>query len=255
VRVLRLRQLVLATSDLDREVTRLQQLLEVTGEPYRDPGVGAFGLVNAVLTAGTDVVEVLAPRDAGSAVGRWLERRGADGGYMLMVDGPPGLLDRDRLAVLGARVVHDVVLPDITDVHLHPKDVGGVLLALDTVDPPGSWRWAGPDWTGTAPAARGGLRSVTIAVDEPTQVATRWAQLLDRPTTPGTTELALDDGQHLLFVPTGGRPAGAVAATFALPVPSPRSAVVAGVALDVEPLDRGATSLDPMPPAPMEETA
>jgi len=235
VRVLRLRQLVLATHDLDGEVARLQELLGATGEPYRDPGVGTFGLVNAVLTAGTDVVEVLAPRDAGSAVGRWLERRGGDGGYMLMVDGPPGLLDRDRLAVLGARVVHEVVLPDITDVHLHPKDAGGVLLALDTVDPPGSWRWAGPAWTGTAPEATGGLRSVTIAVDDPAEVAARWAQLLDRPTTPGSSELTLDDGQRLVFAAADGRPAGAVAATLALPVPSPRSAVVAGVALDVQP--------------------
>lgn len=245
MRVLRLRQLVLATHDLDGEVARLQQLLDATGEPYRDPDVGTFGLVNAVLTAGTDVVEVLAPRDAGSAVGRWLERRGSDGGYMLMVDGPPGLLDRDRLAALGARVVHEVSLPDISDVHLHPKDVGGVLLALDTVDPPGSWRWAGPAWTGTAPPARGGLRSVTIAVDDPTQVAARWAQVLDRPTTPGTSELSLDDGQRLVFAAADGRPAGAVAATFTLPVPSPRSAIVAGVALDVQPME----------PVPMEEMA
>ena len=53
--------------------------------------------------------------------------------------------------------------PDIVDVHLHPRDTGGVLLALDAVDPPGSWRWAGPAWTGEQPdvlrwAARGDRR-------------------------------------------------------------------------------------------------
>ena len=234
-RVLRLRQLVLAARDLAPAVACLRELLGA-GEPYRDPGVAAFGLGNAVLTAGTDVVEVVTPQAPGSAVGRWLDRRGQDGGYMLMVDGPPSLLSRDRLAGLGVRVVHETVLPDITDLHLHPKDVGGVLLALDTVDPPGSWRWAGPAFTGTAPSTRGGLRAVTVAVDDPRGVAERWADVLELPRQ--GSALRLDDGrQTVRFVPADG-PSGAVAATFALPVASPRSAVVAGVALDVVPLDQ-----------------
>lgn len=237
-RVLRLRQLVLASRDLPTEVARLQELLGA-GEPYRDPGVAAFGLVNAVLTAGTDVVEVVAPHGPGSAVERWLERRGGAGGYMLMVDGPPPLVDRARLADLGVRVVHEAVLPDVTDLHLHPKDVGGVLLALDTVEPAGSWRWAGPAWTGTSPAgARGGLRSVTVAVPDPLAVARRWAEVLDVAGPDAAATLALDGGrQRLAFVPSEGAATGAVAASLALPRTARRSAVVAGVTLDVVPLE------------------
>lgn len=241
--MLRLRQLVLASRDLPAEVARLHELLGA-GEPYRDPGVAAFGLVNAVRTAGTDVVEVLAPQDPGSAVERWLDRRGGPhggaGGYMLMVDGPRSLVDRTRLADLGVRVVHEAVLPDVTDVHLHPKDVGGVLLALDTVEPAGSWRWAGPAWTGTSPAAaRGGLRGVTVAVPDPLAVARRWAQVLDVAAPDATATLVLDGGrQQLEFVPAeGDAGTGAVAAVLALPGTDRRSAVVAGVRLDVVPLE------------------
>lgn len=236
-RVLRLRQLVLATRDLTRELARLRELLGA-GEPYRDPGVASFGLVNAVVTAGRDVVELLEPQAAGTAVGRWLDRRSGDGGYMLMVDGPRSLLRRDRLAGLGARVVHEAVLPDVEDVHLHPKDVGGVLLALDAVDPPGSWRWAGPVWTGSAAVARGGLRSVRVAVHDPAAVAQRWADVLGLPRPAAAAELSLDDGrQHVEFVPQQGTRGGVVAATLALEGASVRSAVVAGTALRVVRLD------------------
>jgi hypothetical protein len=237
--MLRLRQLVLAAHELEPAVGRLRELLGA-GIAYQDSGVGAFGLTNAVLTAGRDVVEVISPVSRTAAAARWLERRGAEGGYMLMVDGPPALVEPGRIATLGVRVVHELRLPDITDVHLHPKDVGGVLLAVDTVDPPGSWRWAGPDWTGAAPSARGGLRSVTIAVDDPSAVARRWAELLDLPQ-PAEPLLTVDEGrQELRFVAADAGLVGAVAATFALPVPTVRSATVAGVALDVVPYEEHA---------------
>lgn len=236
----RLRQLVLAARELEPATSQLRELLGAAA-PYRDAGVGQFGLANAVLTGGHDVVEVIAPRRPEAAVTRWLDRRGGrEGGYMLMVDGAPSLVDPDRLATLGARVVHEMRLPDITDVHLHPKDVGGVLLALDTVDPPGSWRWAGPAWTGTAPVTTGGLRAVTVAVDEPAAVARRWARLLELPD-PAAPVLLLDHGrQELRFVSADTGPSGAVAATFALPVTTTRSVTVAGVALDVVPHEEDA---------------
>lgn len=228
----RLRQLVLAARELEPAVAELQALLDAPS-PYRDPGVEQFGLHNAVLNAGTAFVEVISPTTDGTAAGRWLDRRGGDGGYMLMAEVDDIAAARERLAAAGVRVAWEIALPDVVDLHLHPKDVGGTLLALDAVDPPGSWRWGGPAWTGAVSAARGRLREVVVGVADPEAVARRWADVLDVPYDDAQLPL---DGQRVRFAEHAGAE-GITGATLALPVAEPRSAVVAGVRIDVVPLE------------------
>ncbi|MGR7027191.1 hypothetical protein [Geodermatophilus sp. URMC 62] len=231
----RLRQLVLAAQQLAPVERALRELLGAAA-PHRDPDVGRFGLTNAVLAAGCDFVEVVSPSAPGTAAGRWLARNGGDGGYVLVVDGPAALTAPDRLAALAVREVHRVELPDVVDVHLHPRDTGGVLLALDAVDPAGSWRWAGPAWTGRSPSCAGGLREVTVAVPDPDEVARRWAALLDVPAVGGG--LGLDGGrQSLSFVAGAGDVAAVTAARLALPGARPDTADVGGVHVQVVPLE------------------
>ncbi|MGX5657249.1 hypothetical protein ACWKWC_20915 [Geodermatophilus nigrescens] len=236
--MVRLRQLVLAAAERAPLERALRELLAAP-EPHSDPDVGAFGLTNAVLAAGCDFVEVVSPAGPGTAAGRWLARHGGDGGYMIMADGPPALPAAARLAALGVREVHRAELPDVVDVHLHPRDTGGVLLALDTVDPAGSWRWAGPAWTGRSPACAGGLREVTVAVpdSDPAAVARRWADLLEVPADEGT-RLRLDGGrQQLVFVAGAGDVAAVTAARLALRGATPRTTDLGGVRLEVVPLE------------------
>jgi hypothetical protein len=235
--VLRLRQLVLAAHERAPVEQALQELLAASA-PHHDPDVGRFGLTNAVLAAGCDFVEVVSPSVPGTAAGRWLTRNGGDGGYMLMVDGPPTLAAPDRLAALAVREVHRVELPDVVDVHLHPRDTGGVLLALDAVDPAGSWRWAGPAWTGSSPTCAGGLREVTVAVPDPGEVVRRWAALLDVAAVGSDCRLRLGDGrQHLSFVAGAGDVAAVTAARLAVPGAERRAADVGGVRFEVVPLE------------------
>jgi hypothetical protein len=103
-------------------------------------------------------------------------------------------------------VVHDGVRPDIVDLHLHPKDVPGAIVALDVCRPAGSWRWGGPAWEATVPEhGPGGLRGLTVAVADPVAAARTWAALLDVPVEDGP-RLSLDGGaQEVQFVPA---PAG-----------------------------------------------
>jgi hypothetical protein len=176
--VLRLRQAVLAARDLDAAVARLREALPL-GEPFADPGVGHFGLRNAVMALGDTFVEVVSPVQEETAAGRHLDRRG-DGGYMLMfqvsdLDGA-----RSRAAALGIRTVWELELPDIVDVHLHPRDVGAAIIALDRCDPPEGWRWGGPAWEGKAPAnvVAGGVTGATIRAVDPDALAARWAEVL-----------------------------------------------------------------------------
>src|SRR4051794_8153215 len=79
----RLRQAVIAAAELAPVADKLRDELGL-GEPFADPGVGFFGLHNAVFALGDQFLEVIAPQQADTAVDRWLARHGGDGGYMLI---------------------------------------------------------------------------------------------------------------------------------------------------------------------------
>jgi len=169
--------------------------------PYADPGIAEFGLANAVFAAGDTFLEIVSPVRPGTAAGRYLERRGGDAGYMAIfqVDDLAGA--RSRQADLGVRVVWQVDLPDMSGTHLHPGDVPGAIVSLDRPDPPASWRWAGPRWTGSAPPDRepGGITGLTVTCTDPAVLAARWAAVLGAEVEGST--VAVDDGrQQLAFV-------------------------------------------------------
>jgi hypothetical protein len=170
--MLRFRQAVLAARDLDAAVAELCAALPL-GEPYADPGVGYFGLRNAVMPLGDTFVEVVSPVQDGTAAGRFLDRRG-DGAYMAMfqIDDLAGA--RARAAELGIREVWAIELDDIVACHLHPADIGAAIVSLDRPVPPESWRWAGP-WQPHGDAKTTGL---TLNAREPQALALRWRTVL-----------------------------------------------------------------------------
>jgi hypothetical protein len=179
----RLRQAVLAARDLDAVADRLRAELAL-GEPFADPGVAHFGLRNAVFAVGDTFLEVVSPVQAGTAAGRFLERRDGDGGYMLMFETDDLASARERARDLGVREVFQVELDDIAEVHLHPADLPGPIVAVSEPKPAGSWRWGGPEWRQRS--APGALVGVTVAAPDPERVAARWAEVLgEQP--PGVT--------------------------------------------------------------------
>ena len=204
----RLRQVALVATDCDTTAAKLQEEFGWQ-EPFHDPGVGRFGLTNAVFPAGDTFVEVVAPIQAGTTAGRYLERRGTDSGYMAIFQMPDLAAARHRVSAAGVRVVWTADFADIAGTHLHPKDVPGAIVSLDWADPPESWRWAGPEWTGRAPAHRpGGVRGLTIEVIDPASAAERWAEVLGMTVTqqPDAAVIELAHaGQDLRFVPATGR--------------------------------------------------
>ena len=150
----RLRQAVLVAADLEPAASALRAALGL-GEPFRDPGVGQFGLANVVFAIGDCFIEIVSPTRAGTAAGRQLER-GGDGGYMAIFDLEDLAGARARAAQLGVRVVWQIDLPDIAGTHLHPADMRGAIVSLDRSEPYGAWRWGGPEWTARIGTTRGG---------------------------------------------------------------------------------------------------
>jgi catechol 2,3-dioxygenase-like lactoylglutathione lyase family enzyme len=204
----RLRQVALVARDCDQVAGELSHAFGWR-EPFHDPGVGHFGLTNAVFAAGDTFVEVVAPAQPDTTAGRYLEKRGGDGGYMALFQVPDLAAARDRVASLGVRVVWTTAArPDIAGTHLHPRDVPGAIVSLDWASPEESWGWAGPAWAGRVPEhGPGGLTGLTIEVDDPPAAARRWAAVLgiSADERGDTTVVELPDaGQRLRFVPARG---------------------------------------------------
>jgi len=181
---LRLRQLCLVASRLEPVV---QQLTEVLGLAvcHRDPAVAQFGLHNALLPLGNSFLEVVAPLREGTAAGRYLQRRGGDGGYMVILDTDDLPHWRQHVGQIGVRIAAALGVGDYEGAQLHPQDTGGALLEINSTrggaDLQGPYWPAGPHWQAAVRRERvSGIAGVVLQSDEPERLARRWAQILQR---------------------------------------------------------------------------
>jgi len=205
---MRLRQVALVARDIEPVVADFCAVLGIE-VGFRDPAVRQFGLHNAVMPIGDTFLEVVSPVEANTTAGRFLDRRGGDGGYMVIVQCDDLDADRRRLAELGVRIVWSVDLPGIRGTHLHPRDVGGAILSLDAADPPSSWQWAGPEWQRAVRIdVVAEITGVELQSDAPLALAQRWSQVLNRPvaqTAGGVVRIVLDQGAIRFAQASDGR--------------------------------------------------
>jgi glyoxalase-like protein len=208
-----IRQIALVARDLEPVVADLRAVFGLQ-DGFPDPGVAEFGLHNVVMAVGTTFLEVVSPVRPGTTAGRFLDKQGGDGGYMVILQTTDLDADRRRLAALGVRIVWEITLDDIATVHLHPRDIGGAIVSLDQPRPPTSWRWGGPGWEArTRTDIVRAIASVTLAAADPDRLASRWAAVLGLSASRGR-EIALDRGS-IRFVGANGHPEGIVAVGLA----------------------------------------
>jgi Glyoxalase-like domain len=213
--MLRLRQLALVANDLDPVVDDLKGVFGVE-VAFNDPGVKSFGLKNAVIPVGHQFVEVVAPIEENTAGGRYLARRGGDGGYMVILQCDDHAPRKARVDELGIRKVAEADEKNYSIMQLHPQDTSGSFLEIDVQvggEPlDGPWMPAGKNWQQAMRTDRvNGIAAAEIQSPEPEAVADRWSKILDlalerddedRPT------LTLDNAT-IRFVPdTDGRGEG-----------------------------------------------
>ncbi|MFI4967049.1 MAG: VOC family protein [Caulobacterales bacterium] len=209
---MRLRQIALVARDLAAAETDIRAIFGLD-DAYDDPGVGKFGLKNAVFPVGETFLEVVSPRQADTTAGRLLDKRGGDGGYMVILQVRDIAEARARIAAAKARVVEQADLQGGTVAmsHIHPKDIGGAILSLDFMHPWERWEWGGPVWrenvrTDTSTAVVG----AELQGDDPAAMAARWGEVLDRvPARDGEAwRIGLDGGELRFVAARDGRGEG-----------------------------------------------
>ncbi|MEQ1700497.1 MAG: VOC family protein [Ilumatobacteraceae bacterium] len=175
--MIRLRQIALVAHDLDATVGQLCEQLGLT-VCFHDPGVGAFGLHNALMMIGDQFLEVVSPTQDGTTAGRLLAKRDGDGGYMAIYE-VDDLDEREaHLVANGVRIVWRGDFPAIRGRHLHPADVGGAIVSVDQPNPNGAWLWGGPDWVAHQDnSVVTGIAGVVIGANDPAAMRARWTQL------------------------------------------------------------------------------
>jgi hypothetical protein len=169
----RLRQLVIAAKSLETADT-LRDVLGL-GEPFPDPGVREFGLVNAVFPIGDQFLEVVVPTTDIAPAHRFI-RRGGEGGYMVLFQTDDLSSLRARVDGLGVRRVWNVDMVDISASHLHPGDIGGAIVSVDEARPAGSWRWGGPGWRERSTPGR--FTGAVLETPDPDALAQKWGLVL-----------------------------------------------------------------------------
>ncbi len=213
---LRLRQIALVAADLSAVERDFAEVLDLR-VCYRDPGVARFGLENILMPVGNQLLEVVAPTRDGTTAGRYLARRGGDGGYMVITQCDEHRPRRKRVQDLGVRIVNQFESHGFRNMQLHPKDTGGSFFEIDQQAgeggnlPDGPWEPAGPNWQESKSLTRvTGISAAEIQCDDPAAVAGRWSEIaqIAAEQKDGRWEIPLDNAT-LRFVPcSDGRPEG-----------------------------------------------
>jgi len=212
---LRLRQVALVARTLAPVVEEVRDVfgLEVA---YRDPTVSTFGLENAVFPVGHQFLEVVAPIKEKTAAGRYLERRGGDGGYMVILQCDDHAPRKRRVADLGIRKAFELDEPHYRLMQLHPRDTGGPFRELEqqsrgeAMD--GPWQPAGPDWrSAVRTGVVRGIAAAEIQSPDPAALGRRWSEILEVAPTrdaAGAVNLRLDNASIRFVEDRDGRGEG-----------------------------------------------
>ena len=170
----RLRQIALVAKDMNLVQTHFYNLFGLS-DAHIDPKISKFGLQNIVMTLGDTFLEVVSPITDNTTAGRLLERRGGDGGYMVIVQVDDLLHEKQRVESAGIRIVFEAFTERGSAIHLHPKDVPGAIASLDQMDPPEAWYWAGSNWMQRKATLVEKIIGSEIQCESPTEIAEKWA--------------------------------------------------------------------------------
>ena len=184
---IQLRQICLIARELDSTIESLSEIFGIN-TCFVDPGVGVFGLKNTLLPIGRNFLEVVAPVTDGTTGGRYLDRRGGDGGYMVICQADKGNQQAVRRRALdhGIRIANESERKTWNICQLHPRDMSASFLEIDwdiNNDFNGNWQPAGG--LGWEHKVRQDVTcdylGVELQSDDPITLAETWSNVTDLP--------------------------------------------------------------------------
>ena len=192
--MIHLRQIALVARNLANAQADLEAVLGI--KPcHIDPEVAEFGLENVLLPVGANFIEVVAPTQDGTAAGRFMDRRGGDGGYMVIAQVETREEQAEvqaRAADNNVRVAWEADRPGWRIMQLHPRDMGASFFEVDwheNFDPKGHWGPAGgtgwEDKIDTSVTAE--IIGAELQADNPAEMAAHWAAVAGVDTGPDLT--------------------------------------------------------------------
>ena len=186
--IIQLRQVCLVARELAPTIDSLTDIFGINS-CYVDPGVGKWGLENTLMPIGRNFLEVVAPVEDGTAGGRYLDRRGGDGGYMVITqaaDRPTQRAVRQRALDRSVRIAMESEREHWAICQLHPRDMIASFLEIDWDrhnDFNGNWMPVGG--TGWEDKVARDVTFEFLAVElqgpDPVEIAELWGRVTDLP--------------------------------------------------------------------------
>lgn len=195
---IQLRQICLVARSLEPVIDDLSAIFGIN-RCYVDPGVAHFGLENTLLAVGRNFLEVVAPIQENTAGGRYLDRRGGDGGYMVITQADTLANQqalRQRALDAGVRIAHESERDGWHLCQLHPRDMIAAFLEVEYdkhEDLTGNWMPVGG--TGWEEKVKQDVTvdflGAELQSEDPLALAELWGRLIDAPVLRAGSELTV----------------------------------------------------------------
>ena len=104
---MRLRQLVIVAEERDSIANQICDVFDLK-VAFHDDGLIHFGLINSLIPLGDTFIEIVTPVKENTTAERFLNRRGGNGGYMVIVDCDDVAKEKERVTNENIGIVYEV---------------------------------------------------------------------------------------------------------------------------------------------------
>lgn len=184
VNYVRLRQICLAARDIQEAESMLGRIFGL--DVCHRSQLPEFGLENILFAMNGGFLEIVVPTREDTAVSRFLQRSGGEGGYMAIFDSADVVRHKALAEEKGVLPVYERYDARAHLLQLNPRTSGATMLEFDHhnggEDLTGAYHWAGEHWQRYVNTdVTGEITGIEIRGPAAAARAKLWAHICDRP--------------------------------------------------------------------------